>query len=116
MPRTQNAPSSRSVKTNNLKSHDNRPMNSVPHGMQTRLRKTRPNNVDPEAILIGQAPKKVKKNPKLETHFTIPNVLANQELLMSMKMRAVEEHELAMHELHTMAKIKVHLLSTTMNV
>ena len=60
-----------------------------------------------DTVIVGQAPKKVKKNPKLETHFTIPNVQANHEMLMSHKLRAVSLMDDVVRELHTVTKIKV---------
>lgn len=60
-----------------------------------------------DIVIIGQPPKKAKKNPKLETHFTIPNVQANQEMLMSHKLRAVTLMDEVVRELHTTTKIKV---------
>ena len=58
-------------------------------------------------MLVGQPPKKTKKNPKLETHFTIPNVQANQEMLMLAKIRAHDMMGEVVRELHTVSKIKV---------
>lgn len=115
MPRTQNAPTSRNVIHSNLKTKQGKtllaqsPRNADPH-MQTRskLRVRHPApEIKEETVIVGQPPKKVKKNPKLETHFTIPNIQANQELLMLAKIRAHDMMDEVVRELHTVSKIKV---------
>ena len=115
MPRTQNAPNSRNVIHSNMKTKQGKnlvvksPRNADPH-MQTRskirVRHATP-DIKEETVIVGQPPKKVKKNPKLETHFTIPNVQANQEFLLHAKIRAHDMMAEVVRELHTMSKIKV---------
>lgn len=114
MPRGPTAPVSRNIHHSNLKTKQGKtfvaPTTHKPTEMRTRSAKP-PKQVAEivadDIVIIGQPPKKAKKNPKLETHFTIPNVQANQEMLMSHKLRAVTLMDEVVRELHTATKIKV---------
>ena len=118
MPRTQNAPNSRNVIHSNLKTKQGKtlvmksPRNADPHMLtrsKIRVRHTAP-DIKEETVIVGQPPKKVKKNPKLETHFTIPNIQANHEFLLLAKIRAHDMMDEVVRELHTVAKIKVTII------
>ena len=115
MPRAQNAPNSRNVIHSNLKIKNGKTFTPLgprdgPVHMKTRsTRSVKPvaPEIKEDAVIVGQPPKKAKKNPKLETHFTIPNIQANQELLLLAKIRAHDMMDEVVRELHTVTKIKV---------
>lgn len=115
MPRGPSAPMSRNVHHSNLKTKQGKTfVEPTAYKSKSEMR-TRSSNtvkhaveiVNDDTVIVGQPPKKSKKNPKLETHFTIPNVKANQEMLMSHKLRAVSLMDDVVRELRTVSKIKV---------
>ena len=115
MPRGQSAPMSRNIHHSNLKTKQGKTFVAATAYKSTSEMRTRSTRkikevadiVTEDTVIVGQAPKKVKKNPKLETHFTIPNVQANHDMLMSHKLRAVSLMDNVVRELHTVTKIKV---------
>lgn len=82
MPRTPSAPTSRNVHHSNLKTKQGKTFVAPsPHNgqvfTQTRSSRRERQIMEPKddtVVIVAQPPKKVKKNPKLETHFTIPNI------------------------------------------
>jgi hypothetical protein len=115
MPRGPSAPMSRNVHHSNLKTKQGKTfVEPAAYKSKSEIR-TRSSNtvkhaveiVNDDTVIVGQPPKKSKKNPKTETHFTIPNVKANQEMLMSHKLRAVSLMDDVVRELRTVSKIKV---------
>ena len=114
MPRTPSAPTSRNVHHSNLKTKQGKtfvapsPHNGPVYQTRSNIRERQQHEIkDDTVVLVGQPPKKTKKNPKLETHFTIPNVQENQEMLMLAKIRAHDMMGEVVRELHTVSKIKV---------
>ena len=108
MPRGPTPPVSRNIHHGNLKTKHGKtfvtPVTHKPTEMRTRSAKPIKQVAEivaDDTVIISQPPKKAKKNPKLETHFTIPNIKANQEMLMSHKLRAVTLMDEVVRELDT---------------